>query len=314
MIQLQFEPEVDSDERKRIAAILDACRAPIDRNLLVAPLPGGASNANYLLTAPSGNRYVVRVARSDVSRFGIDRWRGAAAQRAVAQLGLAPTLLGASLPAGHAISQYVSGDVLDTEKVRRPGMLRRVARCLRSIHCGPTIDGTFSIFDDQRLYTRTALEEGLSLPSDFTRFCTTADSIELAFSRCSTPSRLCHNDLQLQNIVAVGERLVVLDWEYAGMGNPYFDLGGLTINAQLNIDERHEFLTAYFGSSGDTHSARLELMLFMSALREATWAVIAEPVLDLDWDYKAWAQEYFDRCRKSLEGGLAIALEAAVAA
>jgi hypothetical protein len=39
-------------------------------------------------------------------------------------------------------------------------------------------------------------------------------------------------------------------------------------------------------------------MTFASAMREATWAVIAKPVLTLDWDYDAWAAEYFDRGRR----------------
>ena len=137
-----------------------------------------------------------------------------------------------------------------------------------------------------------------------------AAAAEAAFDAAAIRPVLCHNDLQLQNLVVQDDRIVVLDWEYAGMGNPYFDLGGVTVNAELDADERGALLAAYFGDVRAVDAARLELMLYMSALREATWAVIAEPVLELDWDYQAWAADYYDRCRRGVPG-LRRALEAA---
>jgi thiamine kinase-like enzyme len=308
---VEFASGVGAAEQQRIAGVLAALDLPVLRaGARVEVLAGGASNANYVLTASSSERLVLRVAKSAVERFGIDRWRGADAQRSVASVGLAPALLAAALPAGHAVSPFVDGPLLDADAIRAPGMLARVADTLRGIHAAPAIDGAFSIFADQRRYAATARDEGLRLPDDFDELMVHAAAAEAVFDAAAIRPVLCHNDLQLQNLVVQDDRIVVLDWEYAGMGNPYFDLGGVTVNAELDGAEREALLAAYFGAVRAADAARLELMLYMSALREATWAVIAEPVLELDWDYQAWAADYYDRCRRGVPG-VRRALEAA---
>ncbi len=125
---------------------------------------------------------------------------------------------------------------------------------------------------------------------------------EALFAALGTADRLCHHDLQLQNLIDDGQRLWIVDWECAAMGNPYFDLGGLGANAELDEAEERVLLVAYFGAARPTDQARIRLMRLMSALREATWAVIAAPVLAHDWDYPAWADEYFERARRQSAG------------
>ena len=310
--KLDFTDDVSPLDRNLIVAIIDVLNVQQLRSgARISVIAGGASNANYRIDSDDGKRYVLRVARTDVERFGIDRWRGAAAQRSVASIGLAPPLLAAALPAGHAISPFVEGPLLDAERIREPSMLGRVAETLRLFHNAAPVDGVFSIFDDHRRYAKTARAEGLKLPDDFDELIGYADAVEAVFVECDIPTKLCHGDLQLPNIIIRDDHLVVLDWEYAGMGNPYFDLGSISTNAQLSYEERRKFLEAYFGEDVGLHNDRVELMLYMSALREATWAVIAEPVLGLDWDYQAWAKEFYSRCRRSIATDLSGAISRA---
>lgn len=307
---LLFADDVPPVDRPRAAAILLALGYPGLDGAAVRSLAGGASNANYLVETASGTRLVLRIARP-ADRFGIDRFRGADAQRAVASIGLAPALLGAALPAGHALSPFVDGVVLDAARLREPGMLRRVGEALRAVHGAPAIAGGFSVFADQRAYVELSRAEGLTLPPDIDELMRHAAAIEELFAACAIPDRLCHNDLQLPNFIARPDGgMTVLDWEYAGMGNPYFDLGGVTANGELARAERRELLEGYFGEVDPRHDARIELMLYMSALREGTWAVVAEPALDLDWDYQAWAAEFYDRCRRAIPGLAAALAEA----
>ena len=57
----------------------------------------------------------------------------------------------------------------------------------------------------------------------------------------------CHNDLLAGNLLLDGEQLCIVDWEYAGMGDRYFDLGNLAVNNGLDDDARGRLLEAYFG-------------------------------------------------------------------
>jgi thiamine kinase-like enzyme len=311
-LALAFDDAVPAAERDRTACVLAGFDLAAPFAARVEVLPGGASNANYLLTTGDGRRLVLRIASPTGERLGIDRWRGVAAHDAAAAAGLAPEIVAVTLPSGHLLAAFEDGPVLDATSIREDGMLERVARTLRAVHEAGTIRGRWSVFDDQRRYTALARSEGLALPADIDELNGLANTAEASFARAGIPDRLCHNDLQLQNFVIQRARLVVLDWEWAGMGNLYFDLGATTVNAELDRAEVRRLTRAYFEDADPAHEARIELMMFMSALREATWAVVAAPVLALDWDYAAWAAEYYGRCRRAIASGrIAAALETA---
>lgn len=59
---------------------------------------------------------------------------------------------------------------------------------------------------------------------------------------------LCHNDLVQNNLLFKFNSLVIIDWEYAGMNNPYFDLASFISENNLNAEQEELFLKKYFGS------------------------------------------------------------------
>jgi thiamine kinase-like enzyme len=276
----------------------------------VSFLPGGASNENYLVETAEG-RYVVRLAGLEVDRFHFDRARGAAAHRSAAASGVSPELVAVRLPDGHSLTRFAEGPILTAEIIRRPGMLETVAGTLRTLHDGEPIDGAWSVFEDVSRYAATAYAEGLVLPDDRDELLERMALVEDAFAAHASPVAMCHNDLQLQNFIVGEEQVWLLDFEFAGMGNRYFDLGNLAVNAELDAGEVAQLVTAYFGAASQVEVTRVQLMMFMAALREATWAVIAEPVLQLDWDYQAWAALYFERSRRAFDDSVAGGFEPA---
>jgi thiamine kinase-like enzyme len=113
---------------------------------------------------------------------------------------------------------------------------------------------------------------------------------------------LCHNDVQLANLNRGRDgRLWLIDWEYAGRGNPYFDLAMIVNNAGLGDADAARVRVAYFGADRDADFARIELERFDSAMREGLWSVVAEPVLTTDWDFRAWADRFLDIARRMAE-------------
>ena len=92
----------------------------------------------------------------------------------------------------------------------------------------------------------------------------------------------------------------LVDHEYAGMGDRYFNLGNLSINNGLSEDAQERLLQLYFGEVTDGHRARLGLMRIMSDFREAMWGVVQQGLSTLDIDYVAYAQMHFDRLARSM--------------
>ena len=107
--------------------------------------------------------------------------------------------------------------------------------------------------------------------------------------------RPCHNDLLNANFIDDGSRIRIVDWEYAGMGDPFFDLGNFSINHELSGDEDEALLTAYEGAARPERLARLQLMRIVSDFREAMWGVLQQGISTLDVDFVEYAAEHFDR-------------------
>lgn len=56
----------------------------------------------------------------------------------------------------------------------------------------------------------------------------------------------CHIDPKLNNFLKVGHRLYVIDWEYSGMADAYFELANLTLTNNLTVQEEELTLQKYF--------------------------------------------------------------------
>jgi len=120
-----------------------------------------------------------------------------------------------------------------------------------------------------------------------------ADEIERL--RIGVPIRPCHNDLLNANFIGDGTRTWLVDWEYAGMGDAFFDLGNFSVNHELDESGESELLAAY----GSNDRRALVLMRFMSDFREAMWGVVQQALSDLDFDFRAYAEQHFERLEQT---------------
>ena len=105
---------------------------------------------------------------------------------------------------------------------------------LRAFHDGPAIPGAFDSFRVVETYRQTALERGGRVPDAFEWAHEIAGRIEAR--RAADAPVPCHNDLLNANFLDDGERLRIVDWEYAGMGDRFFDLANFSINHELDAD------------------------------------------------------------------------------
>ena len=92
---------------------------------------------------------------------------------------------------------------------------------------------------------------------------------------------LCHNDLLPANFIDDGKEIRFIDWEYAGVGDRFFDLGNLAVNAQWTHEEEAAFLDDYFGQTRPDDVRRLRLMRLVSDLREALWGFLQSAISPL---------------------------------
>jgi thiamine kinase-like enzyme len=290
------EPPLQGELRDQLVGAMQRVPELAGEELTLTALSGGITNRNFLIAiAGRSDRYVIRLAGNDTHLLGISREVEHAATLAAAGVGVGPEVTAYIRPEGWLVTRFIEGWPVPDELVHRPEILRRVGESLRRIHDGPPIPGLFIPFRIVEAYRALAAARSVPIPAEYDLAQVFARRIELALLSNPLEMRPCHNDLLNANFIDDGVRIRIVDWEYAGMGDPFFDLGNFSVNHDLTPDEDAEVLRAYEGDVRPDRLARMTLMRIMSDFREAMWGVLQQGISTLDVDFVAYADEHFDR-------------------
>jgi thiamine kinase-like enzyme len=258
-------------------------------------LDGGITNRNFRLRL-GGEDLVLRICDRGAEVLGIDRITEEIASRRAAAEKIAPPVVAFLSDVPALVTRWLPGGGLTPEEVRAPENLVQVARLLRRLHSCPALPTSFDVF---RLVERQR-DLAAALPESYERVMTLAGRIEAALTGPEHEPVPCHNDLLTANFVRDGRRVCVVDWEYAGMNDRYFDLGNLSVNNGFGPDDDRALLEAYWDEPAtERRLAALALMRLASDLREAMWGAVQQGRSTLDFDYAAYAGEHFERLERA---------------
>jgi thiamine kinase-like enzyme len=265
-----------------------------------APLEGGITNHNYRVRL-GGQEYVLRLHGKDTDLLGISREAEVLASSAAAELGIGPEV--AASFAGGMVTRFVPCRALSTRQVAQRA--EEIATALRRFHDAETVlPADFWVPELVQRYSRMLAQRDAEVPQELELAGELAGRIATALP--AVERRPCHNDLLSGNLICAdaSSRVMIVDWEYAGMGDPWFDLGNLSVNNDFDDAEDERLLHAYHGREPlPGQRARLKLMRLMSDIREGAWGVLQGRLSDLDFDFAGYAGRHFERLREAAEGG-----------
>lgn len=267
----------------------------------VKPLDGGITNVNCLVQDSAG-KYVVR-AGDDIPLHQVMRFNELAASRAAHAAGLSPAVV--HTQDGLTVLEFIESRTLTEADVRDPAMLPRVLELVKSCHRdvprylrGPAL--VFWVFHVIRDYAATLQEQNSPHAPLTNELAGIGNSLEQA----AGPFDIVfgHNDLLCGNFLDDGERLWLIDYDYAGFNSPLFDLGGLASNNGLTQQQEQWLLETYFEAPvKDELLHRYGAMKCASLLREAMWSMVSEITSDIDFDYAAYTAGNLTRLRAALD-------------
>jgi thiamine kinase-like enzyme len=262
-------------------------------------LPGGITNTNYKASTPDGS-YVIRLFGQDAELLAINRAHEEQATLMAARLGIGPELIRSVPHEGYLVTRFLPGKLVTPEQMHTPAMLARVTETLRSLHRGPAIPGTIDPFAVVDFYQNNAAARGSDAGAAYRWARPIADQIKQAVGFAMTAP--CHGDLLTANFIDLDGRLYLVDWEYAGMSDPRFDLANFSVNHAFSAEEDRELVRLYYGTPDDRAVAAVRLLRFMSAFREAMWSVLQQAISNLDFDFREYAAKQFTRMRAAASG------------
>ncbi len=274
-------------DAKRFAAGLSIWKGAVDPR----PLGGGITNVNFVVE-DGGEKFVVRVG-NDILVHQVLRFNELAASRAAFAAGVSPEVVHAE--PGALVLRFVEGRTLTAEDVRDPATLARILPLVQACHReipkhlrGPAL--IFWVFHVLRDYAATLKEGGSAHLDKLPALLASAEELEAAVG----PIDLVygHNDLLAANFIDDGQRVWLIDWDYAGFNSPLFDLGGLASNNGLSPQQEDWLLETYFEAPvTDELRRRYTAMKCASLLREAMWSMVSEIHSELDFDYAGYTAE-----------------------
>jgi thiamine kinase-like enzyme len=286
-------------ELTEVVARLSALLGP--REGTVVQLEGGITNRNFRVTF-GGTDYVLRLPGKRTDLLGIDREAECVATKAAAQLGFAPRVVTLMGEPSCLVTTFVHGEHVEASALRRAEVIAEVARNLRALHdSGTELPTEFDPFRLYESYAETARTHGTDVPDGYDAALATAKQIEDAVRGEQGHEPVpAHNDLLPANFLKDADGLQLIDWEYAGMGDRWFDLGNFAANNELSDEQEAELLEAYFGEPPDDRArATLKLFRFVSDFRESMWGTVQSVLSEVDFDFRSYAQRHFERAEES---------------
>lgn len=305
----KFPDDVDAGVQSTVVRLLEGWDRPELRGpVAISRLSGGASNVNLKLEAPAAS-YALRVCAPDAFRWGVDRAAAIQAQQLAAGLGLAPQIVQTHLPDGHYLADFVSGTTVTSSFVREASLLPLIASTLKGLKNVSGCTHEFSPFDDLRVFLELGDAEGAVPPDDVERIYAAVLRVEALFRTRQPRRAFCHSDLVPQNFILHDGGLKLVDFDYAGNGWVAFELASFVCQAELDEDETDTFLRCYDPNLDNAQRARVELMRMVAGVREATWALMAEPLLSAKtaplegWTYRGYAEANLAQARLVIDSG-----------
>jgi thiamine kinase-like enzyme len=275
----------------RVNALLHAHDAKI-----VMRLEGGMSNYTYVVEC-QGKKYTYRVPGKFAERF-VNRDEEWANIQEVDRLGLNNVTTYVEIRSGEKLAEYVEGTIMSTTDVVSYNAMSVAA--LKKIHNSNLKFKDYNAFGRLDTYQNYCIEMGFTHPQEYLDLRNKLEDLRKQY--VSVPMVPCHCDYQPTNLVISGNKLYVLDWEFAGMNDPFYDIA---CYGNAGFDKALALLEAYVGHKPTEEE--LKRLYFHRAFQCLQWynvAIFKDKVglsKDLNMDFNAVALMFLGMAKDLLE-------------
>jgi thiamine kinase-like enzyme len=291
---------IDADRSDALAALKEIeLFKGVGADIIRLDRLGGLTNRNFRIDAPIG-RYVLRIPGAGTGEY-INRKNEAHAARVAAKAGVNAEVLHFDESNGVMLCRFIDGAVtLNAERFKDLGSVRRSAKALQRVHdCGTAFLNRFELFQMVDEYLDVLAKKNAPLPQGYHDVKREAEAVRQALNIRPLPIKPCHCDPLAENFLDTGERVYVIDWEYAGNNDPMWDLGDVSVEAAFGPEQDEALLEAYFGGKAPAaERGRMVLYKAMCDLLWTLWGIIQHVNQNPADDFWAYAVNRFERCKK----------------
>lgn len=258
-----------------------------DHVVIIKRLLGGMSHLTYQI-AVDGTFYTYRIIGEGGNLF-VDRKLEYENIKRIEPLKLNNETVWFDVETGEKAARYVPGTILSEVEVEP--YLETVASALKTLHASnldPAPDyGLIERLNRYESYTTARTDDYMHLKDKW---------VERYLSKHRhRPKVFCHNDAQRSNMVIGEDRFYLLDWEYAGKNEFYYDIASF---GNVRFADALSLLDVYLGRpSTETEKDHVRFYRMFQALQ---WHQVAsyKEMIGLSevvgFDFKRFAQSYLE--------------------
>ena len=277
----------------RLPTVVEGLRRFIDVKRIEAAIPrsirspglefrgyeriGGLTNRNYKVYLGT-ETLVLRLPGRGTGRF-INRSVERANQEAAARAGFTPPPLYFDGRTGVKISRYLhEARALDGSLAREAGSRKEAAALLSHFHrSGIRFVNDFDVFRTAKIYERVARSRFARFFEDFGKIRIRVFGLKERLAAGAPRAVACHNDLVPENFLLTDEGLTLIDWEYSGMNDPYWDLSSFLLESGCDSAQEKDFLACYLGRPVIPRDlARIEAYKLLQDFLWSLWSLLQE--------------------------------------
>ncbi len=216
---------------------------------------GGRTNSSFRVQV-DGETFVLRLNAANGAALGLDYEREYEILRHVGRAGVGPEPVYVSQDAGVLVMRYIDGEPMSVESVRKPDNIRRIVRTLKKVHALPPPRYRLDLEEVVHRYCETVQESGLPFAQHLVALRPRIFARVREWANGTEETCLCHNDLFHSNMID-GAGISFIDWEYASVGDPMFELAALTQYHQFTGHHSEYLLEQYFNDASNVLRRRL---------------------------------------------------------
>ena len=236
-------------------------------------------NHRTLLIVSAGKQYVLKVFKSPLPM-------AIAAQRWAAKRSLAPKVVYAPNDGRYLLMDFLNGEELVASEPDAANVIA-IAELIRALHDeGIDQTGIACGYFNYRAYCEQYLQQ---CGTEIQKLLHSLQPALDIFTQDQTPLKFCHNDLVLSNCLLDDGKALILDWEFAQINNPWFDLASIIYYWQLNATQSRAFLAAYHSDLEAQH----QQPIFYAAQCAVLW-------LDILWHLDKFGSDYYSKLTEKI--------------
>jgi len=208
----------------------------------------------------NGGKYVYRQPGLGSEEL-IDRGRESIIQTTVGDIGSDKTLVAMSVKYGWKISKFINSRPFDYSS--KSDMVRAI-RLLKQLHSAPAkVRWEFDIMEKMKDIKSKTLPEFESLFPGYPELKIVIEKLYDLANQDGIKKCLSHGDCRDENFLINDKEIYLIDWEYAGFGDPGFDIGSYICGGDHSDEDIDNILRCYFGRT-PTHIERRHFTAYIA--------------------------------------------------